>query len=440
MKAVLLLLCSLIASNALAASDAVVTRVRADIDALYPAARQPLHRPAPEPRALAARGEDRREARRAHAQARLRGDDRTSAVTASSACSRTARARRSWSAPTWTRCRSSRRRACRTPARCTTHDDAGREVPVMHACGHDMHMTTLDRHRPHPRASPRTAWNGTLVFIGQPAEETASGGAKMMLDDGLFKTFPQARLRPRPARSTPTRRRARSASCPATCMANVGRRRHHRPRPRRPRRVSAHDHRPDRDRGAHRARAADDRQPRDQPARAGRGHRRLDPRRHQAQHHPRRSEAAAHRALVQARGARAADRGDRAHRQGGSRGRARAEGATGEGGREHQGRPTTILRSPSEWEGPACCVGRRQCPAAAAEMGAEDFSEFVGAGVPGVYLWVGAVAPAKIEAAKAGGPPLPTTHSSLFAPDREPTLRTAVLAETLAALELINGK
>jgi hippurate hydrolase len=73
-------------------------------------------------------------------------------------------------------------------------------------------------------------------------------------------------------------------------------------------------------------------------------------------------------------------------------------------------------------------------------MGAEDFSEFVGAGVPGVYLWVGAVAPAKIEAAKAGGPPLPTTHSSLFAPEREPTLRTAVLAETLAALELIGGK
>ena len=76
----------------------------------------------------------------------------------------------------------------------------------------------------------------------------------------------------------------------------------------------------------------------------------------------------------------------------------------------------------------------------APEMGAEDFSEFVGAGVPGVYLWVGAVAPARIEAAKAGGPPLPTTHSSLFPPDREPTLRTAVLAETLAALELIGGK
>ena len=74
------------------------------------------------------------------------------------------------------------------------------------------------------------------------------------------------------------------------------------------------------------------------------------------------------------------------------------------------------------------------------EMGAEDFSEYVAAGVPGVYLWIGAVPPEKYKAAKAGGPPLPTTHSSLFYPDREPTLRTAVLAETLAALELISGK
>jgi hippurate hydrolase len=73
----------------------------------------------------------------------------------------------------------------------------------------------------------------------------------------------------------------------------------------------------------------------------------------------------------------------------------------------------------------------------APEMGGEDFSEYVAAGIPGLFLWVGAVEPTRFSAAKAGGPPLPSAHSSLFAPDRERTLRTAVLAETLAALELL---
>ena len=72
------------------------------------------------------------------------------------------------------------------------------------------------------------------------------------------------------------------------------------------------------------------------------------------------------------------------------------------------------------------------------EMGSEDFSEFYGAGVPSVFLWIGAVEPKKFAAAKAGGPALPSTHSPYFAPDLVPTLRTAILAETVAALAMIN--
>lgn len=71
------------------------------------------------------------------------------------------------------------------------------------------------------------------------------------------------------------------------------------------------------------------------------------------------------------------------------------------------------------------------------KMGSEDFSEFGRAGIPAVMLWVGAAEPAKVEAAKARGTPLPSLHSATFAPDRERTLRTAVMAETAAALELL---
>jgi metal-dependent amidase/aminoacylase/carboxypeptidase family protein len=74
------------------------------------------------------------------------------------------------------------------------------------------------------------------------------------------------------------------------------------------------------------------------------------------------------------------------------------------------------------------------------EMGSEDFSEFVAAGVPGVYLWIGAVEPGKYAASKQGGPALPTTHSPLFAPDVVPTLKTSILAETVAALALLGQK
>jgi hippurate hydrolase len=70
-------------------------------------------------------------------------------------------------------------------------------------------------------------------------------------------------------------------------------------------------------------------------------------------------------------------------------------------------------------------------------MAGEDFSEYGRAGVPATVVWVGAVDPKKFDAAKAGGPPLPSLHSSEFAPDREPTIRTGVKTVTLAAMELL---
>ncbi len=70
-----------------------------------------------------------------------------------------------------------------------TVDDKGIEVPVMHACGHDVHMTALVG-TARMLSQLKDHWHGTLVLIGQPAEERV-GGAKAMLADGLFTRFPK---------------------------------------------------------------------------------------------------------------------------------------------------------------------------------------------------------------------------------------------------------
>jgi len=72
------------------------------------------------------------------------------------------------------------------------------------------------------------------------------------------------------------------------------------------------------------------------------------------------------------------------------------------------------------------------------EMVAEDFGEFGrAAGVPSVQLRVGAVEPSRYEASKKAGTPLPSLHSSGFAPDRERTIKAAATVLTLSALELM---
>lgn len=74
-------------------------------------------------------------------------------------------------------------------SKATATDAEGQSVPVGHMCGHDMHVawlvgaTTLF-------AQVRDGWRGTLMAVFQPGEETAEG-AQAMIDDGLFKRFPE---------------------------------------------------------------------------------------------------------------------------------------------------------------------------------------------------------------------------------------------------------
>ena len=71
----------------------------------------------------------------------------------------------------------------------TVKDDLGREVPVMHACGHDIHITCLVG-TCRALVKLREKWSGTLLVIGQPAEERVMG-ARLMLRAGLFEKFPK---------------------------------------------------------------------------------------------------------------------------------------------------------------------------------------------------------------------------------------------------------
>lgn len=68
-------------------------------------------------------------------------------------------------------------------------DDLGREVNVMHACGHDIHMTSFIG-TARALYKLRDQWKGTVVMIGQPAEERVLG-ARLMLRAGLFSKFPK---------------------------------------------------------------------------------------------------------------------------------------------------------------------------------------------------------------------------------------------------------
>src|SRR4029079_7453203 len=205
-------------------------------------------------------------------------------------------------------------------------DRNGVTQPAMHACGHDIHMSgwtgaaaLLARHK--------DLWHGTGVMIRQPGGGVVHG-ARAMIADGLFKRFPKPdfALAVHDSSDEPA---GKVLIVPGFGMASVdsvdltifGRGGHRARRIcafrlARPRGRAPQDGGPGRPGSAHGPLAADPRLAREGSARAGRRHRRLDPRRHQAQHHPRRGQAPDHRADLQPGRPQADPRRHRAHRQG----------------------------------------------------------------------------------------------------------------------------
>lgn len=70
----------------------------------------------------------------------------------------------------------------------TAINNCGTQVPVMHACGHDVHMTVWLGVAQQMMAK-REQWRGTLILVAEPAEEIGAG-ARAMLNDGLYSRFP----------------------------------------------------------------------------------------------------------------------------------------------------------------------------------------------------------------------------------------------------------
>lgn len=316
----------------------------------------------------------------------------------------------------------------------TGKDDQGQVVPVMHACGHDLHMTawvgaaTL-------LARARAAWRGTLVLVGQPAEERG-GGAAGMLAAGLYRRFPRPdfALALHDAADLPA---GTVGWVPGFALANVdsvdvtffGRGGH-----------GAYPHKTvdpivmaSRFVTALQTIVARENSPLD-PAvvtvgsfHAGLKHN-IIPDEARLQLTVRSYKDDVRRRLLAAI--------ERI-----ARGEAAAAGAP---------RPPEVRTSegtPATFNDPA--LTRRLVGALTAQLGAarleertpvmggEDFAEFGRAGVPAVLLWLGAVEPGAFAEAQRTGQELPSLHSSRFAPDRLPAIRTGATALTISALELL---
>jgi amidohydrolase len=316
----------------------------------------------------------------------------------------------------------------------TTTDDSGHTVPVMHACGHDLHMSswmgtaTL-------LAKNKNRWRGTVVMIGQPAEERVAG-ASAMIKDGLLTRFPRPNYAiaihdsPLLAAGTvsvvPGYTAANSDSVEITVLG----------------------------RGGHGAAPETTVDPIVLAAKIILSLQTIVSRENNPQDP----------AVVTVGSIQGGTKSNiipdtvvlklsvrsytdqvRQHLlsaiQRIAKGEALASGAPREPEVKLVESVHATYNDPAVSERLTAALkkdlGEKNVLPGEPIMGSEDFSEFGRAGIPSVLFWVGAADPAKLAEAKAQGKPLPSLHSSLFAPYVPDAIKAAIRAEATAAFELL---
>jgi amidohydrolase len=323
----------------------------------------------------------------------------------------------------------------------TTKNDEGKEVPVMHACGHDAHISMFIAVA-RSLAKLKDQWHGTIVFVGQPAEELGTG-ARAMLRDGLYTRWPK----PNYALGFHDKADMEIGHIGVTegyTYANVDS-------------VDVTV----RGIGGHGAYSYRTKDPVVLAAEminqwqtiASRENNPIDPivitvgSIHGGTKHNIIPDEVKMQLTVRTYKAEVRERVLAAIER-------IAKGCATAAGLPSDKMPTVnVLRdlfTPATYNNPELtrrlvavwkkALGDENVQMVDATMGGEDFSEFSlpDHSIPAVDFHVGAVAPEKIaESKKPGAPPLPSLHSSKFAPVPEPTIRTGIIGMTCAVLDLM---
>ena len=320
-----------------------------------------------------------------------------------------------------------------------TKNELGQEVSVMHACGHDVHITNF-LGTAKILAALKDQWRGTLVLIGQPAEETVDG-ARAMLADGLYTRFPKpdfavglhdsADAEAGKIQYAPGYAMASSTSIDLTIRG-----------------LGGHGSKPEATKDpivmasqtilALQTIISRENSPLD-PAVVtigsihGGAKRNIIPDEVLLQLTVRTYKEEVRQRII-------------ASIERIAKGVAAAAGIPDDRLPimkviESENAPS-LYNDPQLTERLANAIGKAIGPEnmikSAPLMASEDFGIFsLDHQIPSFYFWLGAMAPEKIAASKQSGKPLPSLHSSLFEPLPEPTLRTGVKAMTTAVLELM---